>query len=113
MPDINTLHQLVADVGKDTAQRLLGVFEKGSLKHLDAVQDYFENGGELQELRRHAHSLKGLCLTYGALDGGKAAEVLQDACDTNDAAQIRTAGDDALSIISKDIEETLEAFKTL
>ncbi|MEG3618843.1 Hpt domain-containing protein [Magnetovibrio sp. PR-2] len=113
MPDINTLRQLVHDVGPDTAQKLLEVFKDGSLKHLEAVRTHVTNAGELNDLRRHAHSLKGLCLTYGAVDGGKAAEVLQDACDAGDEAQIQAAAETALKLISKDIEETLAAFKTL
>lgn len=113
MADLSTLRQLIADVGPDTAQKLLDVFQDGSLKHLQSVRDYLEHGGELSDLRRYAHSLKGLCLTYGASDGGKAAEALQEACDTNDSAQIQASAETALDVISKDIEETLEAFKTL
>ena len=113
MSDIHTLRQLVSDVGKDTAQQLLDIFQTGSLKHLEAVRDHMDNGGDLRELRRHAHSLKGLCQTYGALDGGQAAEALQDAVDANDPARIQACAEAALDITPKDIEETLEAFQAL
>ena len=91
----------------------MGVFETGARKHIAAVRAYFEEGDEIRELRRHAHSLKGLCLTYGATDGAEAAEALQEACDSDDADIIQAAGQAALTIIPKDIEDTLAAFQTL
>ncbi|MCW8915022.1 MAG: Hpt domain-containing protein [Magnetovibrio sp.] len=113
MPDLNTLRQLVTDVGPDTAQRLLGVFKDDVEKRIAVVSDLIDNGNDLDNLRRQAHSLKGLCSTYGALTGEKIAEELQDACDMGDQGTITAKAKAALNIIPSDVNATLEAAKKL
>ncbi len=113
MPDLNTLRQLVTDVGLATAQHLLGIFKDDADKRIAAISDIVENGGETEDLRRQAHSLKGLCSTYGALAGEKAAKNLQDACDVEDQDAIAAKAKVALEVIPADIDATLKATKEL
>ena len=113
MPDLATINQLVKDVGKDTALRLMGIFKDDAEKRLAAIAEYLSNGGEVSALRIHAHSLKGLCRTYGAPKGGSAGMELQDACDAGDEAHIRNKAQAALDIIPQEIENVIQALKDL
>lgn len=113
MPDLDILRQLAHDVGVDTALRLLGIFKDDADRRVAAIKDYLDNGGEIADLRIQAHSLKGLCLTYGAPDGGQAARILQDACDAGNIAEIQSKAEAAYTIITDEIEATMLAAQTL
>ena len=89
MPDLDILRQLTSDVGADTALKLLGMFKVDADKRVAVIGAYLQHNGAISDLRIQAHSLKGLCNTYGAVDGGEAARVLQEACELGDADDIR------------------------
>ncbi|MBF0248212.1 MAG: Hpt domain-containing protein [Alphaproteobacteria bacterium] len=91
MADTDILEQMISDIGAGAVVSLMDIFQKDADTRLAAVADYLEHGGDVAQLRKQAHSLKGLCLTYGATAAGDAARVLQAACDGDDEAQIREA----------------------
>jgi len=109
--DHDILHQLIVDVGADTALRLMGIFKQDVDKRLGALNRYLQNDSSVEELHRHAHSLKGLCDTYGAKMGGDAAKALQEACNHGDIEDIRTKVQAALDIIPNDAEATTQTLK--
>ena len=113
MPDETTIKQLAEDVGADTALRLMGIFKSDADTRLQAVRDYLDGTGEMKDLRIHAHSLKGLCLTYGAPDGAQAALELQDACDDGDPAQIEAKARALLDVAPDDVAATIRAAEDL
>lgn len=113
MPDLDILRQLAHDVGADTALKLLGIFQADADKRVAAIGDYLQNDGDVADLRIQAHSLKGLCNTYGAVDGGEAAKVLQEACEQGDIADIHAKAQTAFDTISQDITATLKAAEML
>lgn len=117
MPDLATIKQLADDVGAETALRLMGIFKTDAETRLQAVRDYLEGGldgsVELKDLRIHAHSLKGLCLTYGAPDGAQAALELQDACDEGDLAVIEAKANALLAIAPDDVTATIRTAEEL
>jgi len=109
VPDTNILRQLVKDVGADTALKLLDGFKADADKRVAVIGAYLQDGGDASDLRIQAHSLKGLCNTYGAVDGGEAARMLQEACEHANAADIDAKAKAAFDIISQDIDATLNA----
>lgn len=113
MPDLTTIKQLADDVGADTALRLMGIFKTDADTRLQAVRDYLDGVVELKDLRIHAHSLKGLCLTYGAPDGAQAALDLQNACDDGDLAVIATKARALLEVAPDDITATIRTAEEL
>jgi len=113
VPDLDILRQLTSDVGADTALKLLGMFKVDADKRVAVIGAYLQHNGAISDLRIQAHSLKGLCNTYGAVDGGEAARVLQEACELGDADDIRAKAKTAFDTISRDIEATLKAAQTL
>ena len=112
MPDLDILDQLVHDVGADTALKLLEIFKNDADARIAKIDDYLQNGGDIAELRIQAHSLKGLCLTYGAVEGGEAARALQDACDGANETEVRAQAQAARDILKQDIAATLTAAQT-
>lgn len=113
MPDMEIIQRLARDVGADTALMLMGIFKKDADTRLAFVRTFSETGGDIKDLRIQAHSLKGLCRTYGAAAGGDAAMALQDACDTGDAALINDKVRTVLDIIPADIEAATAAMTKL
>lgn len=114
MPDLDILRQLTNDVGTDTALKLLGIFKADADKRVAVLEAYLQSDDDdASHLRIQAHSLKGLCNTYGAVEGGEAARMLQEACELGDADDIRTKAKTALDTISRDIEATLKAAQIL
>ena len=109
MPDLDILRQLASDVGIDTALKLLGIFKDDADKRVAAIDAYLNGSGEISELRIQAHSLKGLCRTYGAPLGGDVAMALQDACDDGDEANIRKKAQAARDIIPGEVEAAIAA----
>ena len=114
MPDMEIINQLAEDLGSDTVLKLMGVFKEDVDKRIIAIQGYLSaDGGDLQEIRIHAHSLKGLCRTYGAAQSGDVAMALQDACDAGDTAMIRTKAQAALEVIPAEVDAVIEVVRGL
>lgn len=113
MPDMTAIRQLVEDVGAGAALKLMDIFKSDVDTRVQAIRDYLENGGDVKVLRLNAHSLKGICRTYGAAAGGDAALALQEACDHGDEGTIRTTAQTALNIIPNDAEATISAARAL
>ena len=115
MPDFDILRQLASDVGTDTALKLLQLFQADTQKRLNRVNAEIQSGGEvdISDLRLQAHSLRGLCLTYGATDGAHAAQALFEACDVGEIQDILDKAHAALATIRQDIAATLEMAQNL
>jgi len=113
VPDLDILRQLASDVGTDTALKLLGIFKADADKRIAVIAAYLQGDDDASHLRIQAHSLKGLCNTYGAVEGGEAARVLQEACELGDADDIRAKAKTAFDTISRDIDATLKAAQIL
>ena len=113
MPDMEIIGQLAEDVGVETALKLMAIFKQDVDTRVQAIRDFQAGGGDLQDLRIQAHSLKGLCRTYGAAHAGDVAMQLQDACDAGDAAAITAKAQEALDIIPGDVEAAIEAAHAL
>jgi len=113
VPDLDTLRQLARDVGVDTALKLLQIFKADADRRIAAVGAYLQGGQDVADLRLQAHSLKGLCQTYGASEGGEAAANLEDACQDGDAADIRSKAQAAFDIIPQNVAATLRAAESL
>lgn len=113
MPDMEIIHQLAEDLGADTALKLMAVFKSDADARVQTIRDYRMNGGDIEELRIQAHSLKGLCRTYGAASAGDVAMELQNACDAGDATAIQRKAQEALDIIPGDVDAAIEAVRAL
>lgn len=113
MPDLDILRQLTNDVGADTALKLLGMFKIDADKRVAVIGAYLQHSATISDLRIQAHSLKGLCNTYGAVDGGEAARMLQDVCDGGNEAEIYAQAQTAYDSIVQDVAATLEAAQSL
>lgn len=113
MTDIATLEQLVRDVGIDTALKLLDIFENDVEKRLAAIQNCLRQNADSTELRFQAHSLKGLCRTYGALAGADSAMRLQDACDRGETDTLAQLAQDVCDTVPADIAAVMVAARAL
>lgn len=113
MPDLDILRQLAHDVGADTALKLLGIFKEDVDKRIAVIGKYLDDGKDSAELRIHAHSLKGLCRTYGAPHGGDAAMALQDACDGGNENDIRKKAQVVFDTIPGEVEAAINAARDL
>lgn len=113
MPDIEIIRQLAEDIGADTALKLMDVFKRDTEKRLQAVREHQANGGARDELRMQAHSLKGLCRTYGAAHAGDVAMALQVACDEGDDDAIPAKIQDALDVIPGEVDAAIAAMRQL
>lgn len=113
MPDMEIISQLAEDVGADTALKLMAIFKEDADKRVQAIRDFLAGSNDGQDLRIQAHSLKGLCYTYGAGQAGDVAKVLQETCDAGDAAAIQAQAQVALDVIPGDVTATIEAMRKL
>ena len=113
MPNLDILRQHVEDLGIESAHKLVDMFYTDVQKRIAFIQDYQENGGELKELHLNAHSLKGLCRTYGADQAGDAAMELQSACEGDDEALIQEKIKVVLSIVPADSKACFVFMNTL
>ena len=109
MPDLEIIHQLIEDVGRDAALKLMTLFKSDVEKRIQAIRDYQKNGGDIPDLRLQAHSLKGLCRTYGAAKAGDVAMELQAACDAGDTEAIQRKTQEILNIIPGEVDAAIEA----
>jgi HPt (histidine-containing phosphotransfer) domain-containing protein len=110
---MDIIHQLAEDVGAGTALKLMAIFKNDVDKRAQSVRDFLANPVDVQDLRLQAHSLKGLCRTYGAAKSGDAAMELQDACDAGDAADIQAKAKTLISILPDEVEATIAAVRIL
>lgn len=113
MPDMDIIHQLAEDVGAATALKLMAIFKDDADKRIQSVRNFLANAGDVQDLRLQAHSLKGLCRTYGAAKGGDAAAELQEACDAGDAVNIQAKAQMLVSIVPDEVEAAIAAVRSL
>ncbi len=113
MTDMTIIRQLTEDVGTDTTLMLMGIFKTDADTRIKAIRDCLANGFDVNTLRMQAHSLKGLCRTYGASNGGDAAMALQDACDTGEPEAIRIKAQAALDIIPNEVETVIAVVRTM
>ena|GEM_PF-1735000 len=113
MPNIEALKQLIEDMGLESAQKLICMFHEDALKRTQIIQDYVDNGGDIKTLLIQAHTLKGMCRTYGAMKAGDAAMDLQNACDDNDEVLIRKTALIALDVIPADVKASFHFMRTL
>jgi len=114
VPDMEIINQLAEDLGSDTVLKLMGVFKEDVDKRIIAIQEYLSaDDSDLQEIRIHAHSLKGLCRTYGAAQSGDVAMELQDACDAGDAGVIRQKAQAALEVNPAEADAVIEVVRGL
>jgi HPt (histidine-containing phosphotransfer) domain-containing protein len=107
------IRQLAEDIGADTALKLMDMFKSDADKRIQAIREYQANGGERADLRMQAHSLKGLCRTYGATQAGNVAMALQVACDEGDDAAIPAKVQDALDIIPGEVDAVINTMRDL
>lgn len=112
MPDLEIIHQLIEDVGKDAALKLMTFFKSDVEKRIQAIRNYQKNGGDIPDLRIQAHSLKGLCRTYGAPRAGDVAMELQAACDAGNTEAIQRKTQEVLNIIPSEVDAAIEAVHT-
>lgn len=110
---MEAISQLIEDIGHKTTMKLMAAFKDDADKRIGAMREILTTDGDLQDLRIQAHSLKGLCLTYGAAQAGDVAMQLQQACDTGDDAQIRAKAQMALEVIPADVDATIAAARAL
>lgn len=114
MPDMEIINQLAEDLGSDTVLKLMGVFKEDVDKRIVAIQTYLStDDGDLQGIRIHAHSLKGLCRTYGAAHSGDMAMELQEACDAGDAVAIRKKAQAVLEVIPAEVDAVIKVVRAL
>ena len=113
MPNLDTLRQHIEDLGVESTHKLVEMFYADVQKRIAFIQDYQENGGDLKELHLNAHSLKGLCRTYGAEQGGEAAMELQSACEGDDEALIQEKIQLVLSIVPADSKASFVFMNTM
>jgi len=113
VPDLQAIRQLLEDIGPDATLRLMGVFKDDADKRIQAIRDILAAGGDGAEMRIHAHSLKGLCRTYGAADAGDVAMALQEACEGDDRDVVLEKAKAALDLIPGEVDAAIAAAKDL
>ena len=109
MPDRTTLEEMIASVGLDGLRELFEIFKSDAAMRLDEISARKnvdeDTNADLAVLRRHAHSLKGVCRTYGLPVSGDIAFDLEQAIDGGDPAAILKAANKVLEIVPGEIEE--------
>ena len=109
MPDRTILEEMISSVGVDGLRELYEIFKSDAAMRLDEInarKNVSEaSDGDLAILRRHAHSLKGVCRTYGLPISGDIAFDLEQAIDGGDHQTILKAADRVLEIVPGEIEE--------
>ncbi len=102
--DDDTLQRLIADVGRDNADDLVGVFlqelDERARRLLQAAHD-----GDLEGVAREAHPLKSAAATYGAL---RLSEAL---CAVESAA--RAGRREHAAALAAELDEEIEAVRAM
>ncbi len=88
MADETLIQQMITDVGAENMMELFGQFQKDVKERLVLLETLIDEQGDTVDMRLHAHSLKGLCRTYGAPEGAETALALEQACDTANRDEI-------------------------
>lgn len=113
MPDMACVEQLVDDLNLEAAVKLIGMFRDETATRVKFIEDYVDEGvGDIVDLHRHAHTLKGMCLTYGALKAADAAKDLQSACDEKNLELIQEKALVALNVIPFDVKAVVNFMAT-
>ncbi|MDH5188587.1 MAG: Hpt domain-containing protein [Rhodospirillaceae bacterium] len=105
MPDRRTIEEMIDAVGKDGMRELYDVFKSDAIMRLNEIRDRKNADGDLSVLKRHAHSLKGVCRTYGLPDSGELAFDLEQTIDTGIPEKILQAAEKVLLSVPGDIED--------
>ncbi len=110
MPDRAILEEMMSSVGVDGLRELYEIFKSDATMRLDEINtrknlSKENSGDELLVLKRHAHSLKGVCRTYGLPISGDLAFDLEQAIDGGDHQSILKAANRVLEIVPGEIEE--------
>lgn len=110
MPDRTILEEMISSVGVDGLRELYEIFKSDAAMRLDEINarknvSEDSDDGDLVILRRHAHSLKGVCRTYGLPISGDIAFDLEQAIDSGDHQAILKAADRVLEIVPGEIKE--------
>ena len=113
MPDRAILEEMVSSVGVDGLRELFEIFKTDVAMRLDEIKARKNADGDLAVLRRHAHSLKGVCRTYGLPLSGDIAFDLEQAVDGGDPAAILKAADKVLEIVPGEIKEGIKVVAEL
>jgi len=105
MPDRRTLEEMIDAVGKDGVRELYQVFKADAVMRLDEINNRKNADGDLAILKRHAHSLKGVCRTYGLPDSGELAFALEQAVSAGTPEEILQAAEKVLMHVPGEIEQ--------
>ncbi|MDH3336035.1 MAG: Hpt domain-containing protein [Rhodospirillaceae bacterium] len=105
MPDRRTIEEMIDAVGKDGMRELYDVFKADAAMRLDEIRKRKNADDDLVAFKRHAHSLKGVCRTYGLPDSGELAFVLEQAISAENREEILIAAEKALLHIPDEIEQ--------
>ena len=108
MPDRRILEEMIESVGTDGLRELFDIFKADAVMRLDEIKAQKNGDGDLATLKRHAHSLKGVCRTYGLPLSGDLASDLEQAADAKDREAIIKASDKSLEVVPGEIEEGMK-----
>lgn len=105
MPDRITIEEMIDAVGKDGMRELYEVFKSDVAMRLIEIAERKNAEGDLSVFKRHAHSLKGVCRTYGMPRSGELAFELEQAIANELPSEILQAAEKVLSFVPGEIEE--------
>ncbi len=109
MTDKALIEQMIADVGAENVMELFGQFKLDVNDRMSLLDALVNSHGDPAAMRLHAHSLKGLCRTYGAPEGAEVALALEQACDTADHEAIAKC----YELLVRNLPATVDAAETL
>lgn len=93
--DLDLLESRLGDLGADSLGRILGLFQDAAPRHLDRLRAYAA-AGDVQSLRREAHTLKGAAAVIGAKRLSDGATAIERTAADPVAAQAAVARMDAV-----------------
>lgn len=105
MPDRAALEELIDVIGAEGLRELYEIFLDDAKMRLEEISARKNADGDLAELKRHAHSLKGVCRTYGLPLSGDLAFDLEQAVDNADVNAIKKTAQKVLAFVPGDLEE--------
>lgn len=108
MPEQAAIEQLILDVGAEAAIELYDVFKADAEMRLREIRARMNSNDDLIEFKRHAHSLKGVCHTYGLPRSGELAFALEQAISNEDHDQIIATANAVLEHIPDEITKAVE-----
>ena len=105
MPDKAAIEEMINAVGKDGMRELYEIFKTDAAMRLDEINNRKNSDGDLAVFKRHAHSLKGVCRTYGLPNSGELAFELEQAIEKKSPAEILQTAEKVLAFVPGEIEE--------